>query len=529
MITSVDALNFRAFQGKSIKIGQRVTIIGGRNATGKSTLLAMIGNACKLGYSKMKPLVTKNFTAEFSEILKGSFDFDKTGYGTVYKVNFDEYDETKKDYRNFRISWTDNNTRFRVIPGYTYIDEHGNEKASAAKKDFPCIYIGLSRLYPVGESENDLQGLPLDLGVDKTWYIENYKKILLIKDDVLSVNRVIMSDTSTKKGVGINTASYDYITNSAGQDNVGQILLAVLSFKRLKEADELKYSGGILLIDEIEATLHNHAQLKLVELLDKASKDLSLQIVFTTHSETILKRYSRMVEHNGLSSNPYELHYLHNSNGTLDVLTNPNYNKIVYDLNVTDITRSDNRLQIYSEDAETRWFAEKLLKKHSMNFNLINTEMGCSNLMQLDSKDPGNFSKILFIFDGDVKEEDFKKYPSPNRFNKVILPGKKSPEDLLYSYLIALKPDHALWSTFSSYGITLDSLKENGPYSDVYEGIQREKNKKWFRNYRIIFEECNIVDYWIIDNEKEYRDFNSKFIKAYNSVASLTFKPLLQL
>lgn len=530
MITTIEAIKFRVFESKSFKIGERITAISGRNATGKSTLLAMIGNSCKLNYSKMKPLNTKNFTAEFSEILKGSLAFDKTGLGTVYTVNFDEYNETQRDYRDFRISWADNKTRFRVIPDYTYIDKNGVEKKSAAKKDYPCIYLGLSRLYPVGESEDDIEHQKIDLGPDKEWYIDNYKKILLIKDDILSINRVLISDTNTKKGVGIDTEHYDYITNSAGQDNIGQILLAILSFKRLKDSAGPTYNGGILLIDEVEATLHNHAQAKLMEFFNKMSKELNLQIVFTTHSELILKKYTALVAYNNeVGLNTYEIIYLNNANGVLDVISNPDYEQIVYDLNVTDSTKLKNKIVIYSEDQETRWFAEKLLTKYKMHLQFIKIEMGCSNLLQLDSKDPTYFSRILFIFDGDVTENDFKHFHTPNKCNKLILPGGMPPEEVIYTYLTNLKPDHTLWENLSKHGISKDSLKENGPNSNHYNGKQRDKNKKWFRDYKEIFDNENIIESWMSDNNDKSEKFIKQFVTCYNFIASLTFKPKLKI
>ena len=87
-----------------------------------------------------------------------------------------------------------------------------------------------------------------------------------------------MKDVSRKNGTGIETETYSYLANSSGQDNLGQILLAIFSFKNLK-ATLKSYSGGILLIDEIDATLHPAAQFKLLDFMKKMSKELDLQIV----------------------------------------------------------------------------------------------------------------------------------------------------------------------------------------------------------------------------------------------------------
>ena len=49
-----------------------------------------------------------------------------------------------------------------------------------------------------------------------------------------------------------------------------------------------KYKGGILLIDELDASLFPAAQIKLVEKLYKKSLELNLQIFYTTHSLEVL-------------------------------------------------------------------------------------------------------------------------------------------------------------------------------------------------------------------------------------------------
>ncbi|KAA8788083.1 ATP-binding protein, partial [Lactobacillus crispatus] len=74
----------------------------------------------------------------------------------------------------------------------------------------------------------------------------------------------------------------------------GQIIEAVLSFEMLKKQLGKSYIGGILAIDEIDATLHPAAQNRLIDWLLKKSKELKLQIVFTTHSLTLLEHLSHI-------------------------------------------------------------------------------------------------------------------------------------------------------------------------------------------------------------------------------------------
>ena len=66
-----------------------------------------------------------------------------------------------------------------------------------------------------------------------------------------------------------------------------QIMYLLLSFIKLKtEYDNIgePWPGGILLIDELDATLHPAAQIRLIDLIYKVCKQFNFQAVFTTHS-----------------------------------------------------------------------------------------------------------------------------------------------------------------------------------------------------------------------------------------------------
>lgn len=101
----------------------------------------------------------------------------------------------------------------------------------------PVLYLGLSRLFPIGEANEDKITTNKIKFIDdeqKKWFIEQYAKILSLYDTVTDVSNYSIGETDKKKGVGIETDKYDYLTNSSGQDNLGQILMSILSFKRLK-------------------------------------------------------------------------------------------------------------------------------------------------------------------------------------------------------------------------------------------------------------------------------------------------------
>ncbi|WP_140245464.1 AAA family ATPase, partial [Vibrio parahaemolyticus] len=98
----------------------------------------------------------------------------------------------------------------------------------------------------------------------------------------------------SKNTLGISTEHYDWQSNSAGQDNLGKILLALISFKRLKNSFPDNYQGGILAIDEIDATLYPGSQVQLLNLLGSIAKKENVQIIATTHSLQMLERISEL-------------------------------------------------------------------------------------------------------------------------------------------------------------------------------------------------------------------------------------------
>src|SRR5699024_9475020 len=96
-------------------------------------------------------------------------------------------------------------------------------------------------------------------------------------------------NTSNKSLLGGKNENYDSNGFSSGQDNISQIITAILSFKKLKEEVGMEYKGGLLLIDEIESTLHPLVKENLINMLYKFARDYSLQIIITTHSLEVLQ------------------------------------------------------------------------------------------------------------------------------------------------------------------------------------------------------------------------------------------------
>ena len=85
-----------------------------------------------------------------------------------------------------------------------------------------------------------------------------------------------MLEGTNKQTIGVTTDKYDWNENSVGQDNLSKIILALFSFKRLKEKYPDDYKGGILAIDELDATMYPASQKKLLKELRTYASKLNL-------------------------------------------------------------------------------------------------------------------------------------------------------------------------------------------------------------------------------------------------------------
>lgn len=263
IIDSIHIEKFRAMQSVDLKIGSNLTAISGRNATMKSTLLGMLGQPFTI--SKISPLYGEksiegyDFRSQFKEKFKLSkYDIAGMHEWTITFVNESFYSGRK---HITIISST------RKAKGHAdsirFINSEGKSKGKGYVQ-LPVMYLSLSRLFPVGETgKTHLISDALSEDEQKL-YISWYKKILSVQSLNNPVPSVEFKDTK-HIFAGISDDLHDVFTNSAGEGNIGRILIAILSFKRLKDKYKKDYKGGILLIDELDATLFGFAQQSIVE------------------------------------------------------------------------------------------------------------------------------------------------------------------------------------------------------------------------------------------------------------------------
>jgi predicted ATPase len=504
IISKVEIVKFRKFNNVTFNLGKKVTVIAGQNGTMKTTLLGLIGQPFSMTdkSSPMKEAKTidgYSFESKFSDKFKFSGS-EKAGEHR-WKLFFAESSLYPKEYYEAESIPRKEKDKPEAIRIWS---TEGREKYMGYVQ-CPVIFLSLKRLTPVGEEKN-VKHKVLDLSEKEIqFYKEYHDKILLMSDAIVGVEHL---QSSNKSSLGSKTASYDSLTNSAGQDNIGKILLSILSFKRLKENFEQHYQGGILLIDELDATMFPRAQEKLVESLFRFASDYSLQIIFTTHSPHVIKTVL-----SDKYNNDSALLYLRSRNSSILVDENPKFDDINADLlvAVTD-TKPQQKVRLYCEDQEAYAFLNGITPKgYKGKINFMKTiSIGADNLIDLARRKIPEFCNNLIVLDGDKK---LKSLPR----NFCILPGNgSSPEKMFFHFLKSLSDCDSFWDQ-NIGGYTKQICFED--YGNR-EPRNREEFKKWFNSQKMYWGSgCRkLLTRWSQDNKQQLAEFQGQFKKRFEFV-----------
>lgn len=476
-ITKVHIERFRGFRNQEFEMGSQLTAIAGQNGTQKSTLLGIITQTFTITKDnpmlKEKPLCGGTYRSAFSDKfrLSPTFDKPKEHEWTLY---FD-------DRESFQIESIkrskDPNVRFW---------QKGKRNKGAGYIQYPTIFLSLKRLVPLAEEATVKTDDALLTPNEIAKFKELHNRILISNTEITSA--VGISSTN-KQSMGVSTTLYDWNQNSMGQDNLAKILLALFSFKRLKD-NYSSYQGGILAIDELDATMYPASQVELLKVLRKYASELQLQIIFTTHSISLLKAVDELnheVKKCPETSNQVRLIYLKRSDDNILIKSDVDFNGIMLDLNVVAATpgRKQNKVTAYVEDKETEKLVKAILKTKANCLKFVNVTLPCSILTEMVAKGVPAFCypySIVFL-DGDVRTQKVNMKKLANANNVLLLPGNESPERLIAKYLYDLSDENPLWKQLSD-GYTKQFCFKDIKYNQIFaEGEQgRQKAKEWFNS-----------------------------------------------
>ena len=166
-----------------------------------------------------------------------------------------------------------------------------------------------------------------------------------------------------------------------------------------------------------------------------------------------------------------------------------------------------------------------------MHLEILETNIGCDQLLNLYSADLNYFGNVLIVLDGDVENDKINKLPQFDRLKNIIkLPGEIRPEEVIFNYISSLESEHPFWEKVEISSITWQYIDDNSPNSPKYSGLSkdRDKYKKWFQDNESWIDSLNVFEFWSRDNKKMVNAFIDNFIQAYNSIAERNFYILIK-
>lgn len=436
---------FRALKDVNCELGDHITVVCGKNGTSKSSILGIAAQifSFEKDYSADKELSFHQiaggpFKSQYSEHFRISDTFDLPG---SMKVDIELHDGYTDKPATARLELMK-----RLIKGKglsiprPVVRNNSTTLGQNTSRNFthPVIYLSLKRLFPITARTYEVNELA---------YLTKHKKDFInLTNELLNRNssNVTATDGTISSAVA-HGENYDQESVSAGEDNAGQIVLAIMSFRKLK--DEYKdYKGGLLLIDEADAGLFPTAQINLLKILDRECKNLNIQVMMTSHSPVLIE-YA--FEQSQKFKRRYKTIYLSNTYGDVQIMEDWSWARISADINTKTITATSQaslpRINVYFEDGEAAdFFASLMVRQPLKKFTnpMSGITLGCSNFINLIQKGIPEFAeKSIVCLDSDAnKFVDGKGYETV-----VLLPGCLPPDQMIFEHLYNLKANDPFW------------------------------------------------------------------------------------
>lgn len=498
---------FRALNQVEVELGDHITVICGKNGTSKSSILGIAAQIFSFDrdYEKDEPLSFRQITgalfkSQYSEHFRISEKFDPPGSMKVNMHLIDGYSgkeatgklELMKRGKSPRPVVRNNSTATRnTSRNFTH----------------PVIFLSLKRLFPIADR---------DYNINEFDYLKDHKdEFIGLTNELLnhSSSHVTGTDGTISSAVS-HGANYDQESVSAGEDNAGQIILAIMSFRKLKE-EYPDYKGGMLLIDEADAGLFPTAQINLFKLLDRECKSLDLQVIMTSHSPVLIEH---AFEQSKKFRRKFKTIYLSNTYGSVQVMQDWSWTRISADINTKTVGAIPGealpKVNVYFEDREAADFFAVLMSRQPLKKYtkpLPSITLGCTNYLQLVKNGIMEFSeKSIICLDSDVAPKVAGK-----KFNTVVLlPGELPPDQLIFEFLYNLSADDDFWKNdlyFTRDVFTktaaevLRILNISGPAVNLKNKIAEYSGDKKLRE---VFKRFY--------NDEEFNQLFSSGIKPYN-------------
>lgn len=374
--------NLRGWSGQTVNFQFPVVAIVGENGSGKSTILKTAACAYKNRDSK--------------KIYYPSAFFVKTYWDTIENVTLSFRIRRGNDTKNYSIRKP---TKRWSVPDRPERDVFIFDVSRTLPLDASAGYAKIARL-AAGDIASDIVG-------------DEYRGHLshILGRDYQNA-RFVRPDVDQSREVGLLQRGFGEISQfhqGAGEDTTLDLFRVLESIPQ--------YS--LLIIDEVEASLHPRAQRRLVRFLLWFSRQKKIQVILSTHSPYILRELP-----------PQARILLLPGQSGIEIIygTTPEFamTKIDEDMHP--------EAHIFVEDREARIMLREILVTHPRATEILPRlsiqEAGAANVIQtlgqLAASDRLPY-KSLGVLDGD----------QPDSQGCIKLPGDRAPEMLVFEQLRA--------------------------------------------------------------------------------------------
>lgn len=367
----------RGWSGQRIDFSFPIVAIVGENGSGKSTLLQAAASVFKAEGGE-----TVRFASEF---------FPDTAWDTVNaaEIRFGYQEGTNHETGSVRkptLRWLGNTER----PGrrVKYVDLSRLQPVSAR--------VGYAKIAKTAHKEQS----------SKAFSSDQVGRLSEVMGRNYDAAKMSLSDIDDKREIPVisrNGVPYSGFHQGSGETTVAELL----------QIDLPKY--GLVLIDEIESSLHPRAQRRLIRDLAERCRQQEVQIILTTHS-------------------PYILDELPSAARTY-ILETGREKKLVTGVSPDfAMTQMDDELhpdcELYVEDEAAKTWLAEILSFHAQQVfpRCAIVPYGAANVGQALGKmaEQGRFPRPTVVFlDGDNGSSD----------GCILLPGEDAPERVVFEGL----------------------------------------------------------------------------------------------
>ncbi|GEQ76480.1 hypothetical protein CTTA_3485 [Comamonas testosteroni] len=441
---------FRALNNVEVEFGDYITVICGKNGTSKSSILGIAAQIFSFtknyvtdeNLSEFRQISGRGFKSQYSEHIRISEKFDTPGSLSASIEVHDGYtDQDATATLELMLRAIRERGEIRKRLPRPVIRKNSTATGNTSRNfTHPVIFLSLKRLFPI--ADRDYQA------IDFEYLSNNEQDFIALTNELL--NRSSTKATGTHGTITSAVAhgdNYNHESVSAGEDNAGQIIMALLSFKKLKE-EYADYKGGLLLIDEADAGLFPTAQINLLKILDRECRKLNLQVIMTSHSPIMIQHAFDQSQQK--FSKKFKTIYLSNTYGAVQVMGDWSWAKISADIHtktvVADAKTALPSVNVYFEDKEAEDFFDALLMRQPIKkftTSMSQVTLGCTNYVNLLKNNVPEFTeKSIICLDSDAAPQ----ITGHNFSTVVLLPGHLPPDQLIFEHLYNLPPDDGYWT-----------------------------------------------------------------------------------